>query len=84
LADRPRRSGQAKLSLQLSAEVSRTLRETGNVIADMDYRRGTGFDGEESVEIRHTESLGRRHIKAETRVIEGAGSDPTKPRLNAM
>jgi len=59
-------------------------RETGNVIADMNDRRGPRRDGEESVEIRHTERLGGRHIEAETRVIEGARGNPPKPQLNGM
>lgn len=60
------------------------MRETGNIIADMNDRRGARRNGEESVEIRHAKGFGRRHIEAETRVIESARGDPAKPRLNGV
>ena len=60
------------------------MREAGDIIADMNYSRGARRNREESVEIRHTESFGGRHIEAETRVVEGASGDPSKPRLNGV
>jgi len=78
------RSRRAEVSFQLGAEISRSLRETGNVIADMNYGRRARRNGEESVEIRHAKSLGGWHIEAETRVVESTRGDPAKPRLNGV